>query len=50
MITTFKGHALNWYMKFSMVPTGNSQKSLDQIQTELINKFKKPKYELESIT
>ena len=31
MITTLRGRALDWYMKFSMVPTGVPHKTLDQI-------------------
>ena len=45
MITTFRDHALDWYMKFYVVPVGVPQKSLDQIQIGLIEEFKKPKSE-----
>ena len=31
MITTLRGRALNWYMKFSMVLTGVAQKMLNHI-------------------
>ena len=50
MITTFTVHALDWYMKFYVVPIGVPQKSLDQIQIVLIEEFKKPKSELQCIT
>ena len=45
MITTFRGHALDWYMKFFVVQVGTPQKSLDQILTRFIDEFKNPKYE-----
>ena len=43
MITTFRGHAMDWYMKFYVAPIGMPQNSLDQIQNGLIDEFKKPK-------
>ena len=50
MITTLRGRALDWYMKFSMVPVGIPKKSLDQIRMGPIDEFKNPKYELQCIT
>ena len=49
MIMTFRGHALDWYMKLSLVPAGNPKMFLDHIQTKLINEFKKPKYDSKCI-
>ena len=42
---TFRGHALDWYMKFVQVPTRHQQKTLVYIRTGLIEEFKSPKYE-----
>ena len=50
MITTLRGHALDWYMKFSIVPVGAAQKTLDQIQVGMIYEFIKLKYESQCIT
>ena len=50
MITTFRGRALDWYMKFYVVPTGVRKKSLDLIRIRLIEEFKKPKSESQCIT
>ena len=49
MITTIRGCVLDWYMKFSMVPAGIPQKSLDQIRMGLIDELTKPKFELQCI-
>ena len=49
MITTFRGRALDWYMKFSLVSVRTPQNFLDYIRTGLIDEFKKPKYELKCI-
>ena len=45
MITTLRGHALDWYMKFSIVPVGVFLKKLSEIRVGLIDEFRKPKYE-----
>ena len=45
MIMTLGGRAPDWYMKFSIVPVGVSQKTLDQIQVGMIDEFKKLKSE-----
>ena len=50
MITTLRGHALDWYMKLSVVPARISQKTLDQIHAGLIDEFSKPKHESQCIT
>ena len=50
MITTLGGCGLDWYMKFSVVPTGVPQKTLDQIRAGLIDEFRKPKYDSQCIT
>ena len=49
MITTFRGHSLDWYMKFLVVPVGVPHKSLDHIWIRLIEEFKKPKSESHGI-
>ena len=43
MITTLRGHALDWYMKCSIVPVGFVLKTLDEIRVGLIAEFRKPK-------
>ena len=40
MITTLRGHALAWYMKFSIVPVGVVPKTLNEIRPGLIDEFK----------
>ena len=45
MITNLRGHALEWYMNFSMVLIVVTQKTLDQIWVGLIDKFRNPKFE-----
>ena len=47
---TLRGHALEGYMKFSIVPVGFSYKMLDQIWVGMIYEFRKSKYELQCIT
>ena len=49
MITTLRGRALDWYMKFSIVPVGVVPKTLNEIQLRLIDEFKKPKSESQCI-
>ena len=49
MITTLRGHALDWYMKFSIVPIGFVLKTLNEIQVVLIDEFKNPKPESQCI-
>ena len=50
MITTLRGCALDWYMKFSIVPIGVVPKTLNEIRLGLIDEFKKPKSESQCIT
>ena len=50
MITTPRGHALDWYMKFYVVQIGVAQKTLDQIREGLIDEFRNPKYKSQFIT
>ena len=49
MITTMRGHALDWFMKFYTTPTRTPQKTLDEIRVAMISEFRKPKYELQCI-
>ena len=49
MITTLRGRALDWYMKFSVVVARIPKKTLDKIWTGLIYEFNKPKSESECI-
>ena len=48
--TTLKGRALEWYMRFMMVPQGGIVKTLDEIHKGLFEEFKKPKSEAQYIT
>ena len=43
MITTLRGCALDWFMKFCAVPPGTPQNTLDEIRAAMISKFRKPK-------
>ena len=45
MITTLRGCALDWFMKFFLVPIGTPHKTLDEILLAMIFEFKKPKSE-----
>ena len=48
--TTLRGRALEWYMRFMLVPQGGTLKTLDEIRTGLFEEFKKPKSEAQQIT
>ena len=48
-ITTSRGHALEWYINFSIVPMGVVQKTLNQIQVRMINEFRKLEAESQCI-
>ena len=48
--TTLSGHALDWYMRFMLVPQGGTGKTLDEICKGLFEEFKKPKSEAQYIT
>ena len=50
MITTLRGRALEWYMKFSVVSRGFTHKKIDQIRARLIDEFRNPKFESQCIT
>ena len=50
MTMTLKVHVLDWYMKFSMVPTSIPHKTLDHIEKGLIYEFRKPKSMSQCIT
>ena len=50
MTMTLRCHALNWYMKFSVVLVGIPHKKLDQIRMRLLDEFKKPNSESRCIT
>ena len=50
MITTLRGCALDWYMKFSRVPIGVTHKIVDQIRAGWIDEFRNPTYESQCIT
>ena len=43
--TTLKGRALEWYMRFMLVPQGGTSKTLEEIRKGLFEEFKKPKFE-----
>ena len=45
MFTTLRGHALDSYMKFYVVPIEILQKTLNRIQAGLIDESRKPKFE-----
>ena len=49
MIMTLRGCALEWFMKFSIVPAGNPEKTLDGIRLMMICEFIKTKYESQCI-
>ena len=50
MITTLRGCALDWFMKFCATPAGTPQKTLEEIQAAMISEFGKPKTESQCIT
>ena len=50
MITTLRGCALDWFMKFCAAPAGAPQKNLDEIRAAMISEFRKPKLESQCIT
>ena len=50
LVTTLRGHTLEWYMRFMQVPQGIATKTLNEIQEGLLKEFKKPKYEAQYIT
>ena len=50
LVTTLRGRALEWFMRFARIPQGGTAKTLDEIQMGLFEEFKKPKSEAEYIT
>ena len=50
MIMNLRGHGIDWFMKFYIVPPGTSQKNLEEIRVAMIFEFIKPKYESQCIT
>ena len=40
--TTLRGRALDWYMRFMLVPQGGATKTLDDICKGLFEEFNKP--------
>ena len=50
MIMTLRGRALDWYMKFSIVPIGFVPTTLNGIQVGLIDEFRNPKSKSHYIT
>ena len=50
MIMNFRGWVLDWYMKFSIVPTSTPQKTLVEIKVGLTDEFMKPKSKSQCIT
>ena len=49
MVTTLWGHALDWYMKYSVVPLGQPQRTLEEIRRAMILEFRKPQSESQCI-
>ena len=45
LATTLRGHALEWFVRFTRVPQGGTAKTLDEIRTGLFEEFKKPNSE-----
>ena len=50
MITTLRGRALDWFMKFCAAPTGTPQKTLEEIRAAMISEFRKLKSESQCMT
>ena len=50
MIMTLRGCALDWYMKYYVVPLGQPQRNLEEIRRAMILKFRKPQSESQCIT
>ena len=48
-MTTLRGRALDWYMKFVQVPMGNLEKTLIEVKKGLTKEFRKPKSEAQYI-
>ena len=50
IIITLRGHALDWFMKFSAAPIKTPHKTLEEIRAAMISEFRKPKSESQCIT
>ena len=50
MITTLRGHAVDWFMKFCAAPIGTPQKTLEEIRRAMILEFRKPQSKSQCIT
>ena len=50
IITTLWGHALDWYMKYCVVPLRQPKRTLEEIRRAMISKFRKPQSESQCIT
>ena len=50
LATTLRGRVLDWYMKFTQVPTRTPTKKLDEVRRGLIEEFWKLKYEVQYTT
>ena len=50
LVSTLRGRALEWFMRFTRVPQGGTVKTLDEIRTGLFEEFKKLKFESQYIT
>ena len=50
LATTLRGHAFEWFMRFTWVPQGGTAKTLEEIRTGLFEEFKKPKSESQYIS
>ena len=50
MITTLRGHTLDWFMKFYVAPVETPQNTLKDIRAAMIFEFRKPKSNSECIT
>ena len=49
MITTLRGHVLDWFMNFCTAPARTPHKTLEEIQATMISEFRKPKSESQCI-
>ena len=50
MITTLRGRALDWFMKYCVVSLGQPQRILGEIRRVMISEFRKPQSESQCIT
>ena len=50
MITTLRGRALDWCMKYCVVPLGQPQRTLEEIRCAMISEFRKLQSKSQCIT